>query len=156
MEEIAPKIVAGERRLTMLLMGYWQESRGVRRAPLVRTFKRAIPPDLLADCFVFLPARKRNGGRVHDIGERIARTSGIATTSLAFSEVPRATLIGHASKWLGRVLEQGKPVVDEGAFEDDQGARHLYRATILPLADERDQIVQVLGGARCKADVESA
>ncbi len=140
----------------MLLMGYWQETRGNRRAPLVRTFKRVIPPDLLADCFVFLPAKTPDGGRVHDIGERIARKSGIVATSMAFSEVPRATLIGHASKWLDRVLEQGKPVVDEGTFEDDQGARHLYRATILPLADEREQIVQVLGGARCKADEKSA
>ena len=57
MDEIAPKIVAGERRLSMLLMGYWRETRADRRAPLERALKRAVPPDLFADCFVYLPAR---------------------------------------------------------------------------------------------------
>ncbi len=105
MEEIAPKIVAGERRLTMLLMGYWQELRDGRRAPLVRAFKTAVPTDLLADCFTLLPAETPDRSRLHDIGERIARVSGIAATSLTLSEVPGDTLIGMASKWLDRTLE---------------------------------------------------
>ena len=151
MEEIAPKIVAGERRLTMLLMGHWQELRAGRRAPLVRAFKTAVPPDLLADCFTLLPAETPDRSRLHDIGERIARVSGIAATSLALSEVPGDTLIGMASKWLDRTLEIRAPVVDEGEFEDRHGARILYRATLLPLANEQDEVVQVLGGARCKA-----
>ncbi len=154
MEEIAPKIVAGERRLTMLLMGHWQELRGGRPAPLARAFKTAVPPDLLTDCFTLLPAETPDRSRLHDIGERIARVSGIAATSLALSEVPHDTLIGAAAKWLDRALEQAVPVVDEGEFEDRHGARILYRASLLPLADEEDEIVQVLGGARCKASAE--
>ncbi len=156
MEEIAPKIVAGERRLTMLLMGYWQELRDGRRAPLVRAFKTAVPPDLLTDCFTLLPAETPDRGRLHDIGERIARVSGIAATSLTLSEVPGDTLIGMAAKWLDRALETGVPVVDEGEFEDRHGAHILYRATLLPLANEQDEIVQVLGGARCKAGAEDS
>ncbi len=151
MEEIAPKIVAGERRLTMLLMGYWQELRDGRRAPLVRAFKKAVPLDLLADSFTLLPAETPDRSRLHDIGDRIARVSGIEATSLTRSEVPGNTLIGMASKWLDRTLETGAPVVDEGEFEDRHGARILYRATLLPLANEQDEIVQVLGGASCKA-----
>ncbi len=151
MEEIATKIVAGERRLTLLLMGHWQELRAGRRAPLVRAFKTAVPPDVLADCFTLLPAETPDRSRLHDIGERIARVSGIAATSLTLSEVPHDTLIGTAAKWLDRALETGAPVVDEGEFEDRHGARILYRATLLPLANERDEVVQVLGGARCKA-----
>lgn len=151
MEDIAPKIVAGERRLTILLMGYWQETRGDRRCPLVHAFKRAIPTDILADCFVFLPAEMPGGGRLHDIGAALARDSGIAAASLALSEVPHNTLIGTAAKWLDRVLEQASPVVDEGEFEDQEGHRNLYRATLLPLEDEKGAIAQVLGGARCKA-----
>ncbi len=150
MEEIAPKIVAGERRLTMLLMGYWQELRAGRRAPLVRALKTAVPPDLLTDCFTLLPAETPDRSRLHDIGERIARISGIVATSLTLSEVPGDTLIGMAAKWLGRALETGAPVVDEGEFEDRHGVRILYRATLLPLANEPGEIVQVLGGARCK------
>ena len=123
MEEIAPKIVAGERRLTMLLMGHWQELRGGRRAPLARAFKTAVPPDLLTDCFTLLPAETPDRSRLHDIGERIARVSGIAVTSLTLSEVPHDTLIGTAAKWLDRALETGVPVVDEGEFEDRHGAR---------------------------------
>ncbi len=156
MEEIAPKIVAGERRSTMLLMGYWQELRAGRRAPLVRAFKTAVPPDLLADCFTLLPAETPDRSRLHDIGERIARVSAIAVPSLALSEVPGGTLIGIASKWLGQALEIRAPVVDEGEFEDRHGARILYRATLLPLANQQDEIVQVLGGARCKAGAEDS
>ncbi len=112
---------------------------------------RAAPPDLLADCFTLLPAETPDRSRLHDIGERIARVSGIEATSLTLSEVPGDTLIGVASKWLDRTLETGVPVVDEGEFEDRHGAHILYRATLLPLADEQDEVVQVLGGARCKA-----
>jgi len=156
MEEIAPKIVAGERRFTMLLMGHWQELRDGWRAPLVRAFKTAVPPDLLDDCFTFLPAETPDRSRLHDIGERIARVSGIAATSLMLSDVPGNTLIGIASKWLDGTLELGAPVVDEGEFEDRHGARILYRATLLPLANAQDEIVQVLGGARCKAGAENS
>ncbi len=156
MEEIAPKIVAGERRLTMLLMGHWQELRDGRRAPLVRALKTGVPPDLLSDCFTLLPAATPDRGRLHDIGERIARISGIAATSLTLSEVPGGTLIGMAAKWLDRALATGVPVVDEGEFEDRHGARMLYRAILLPLANEQDEIVQVLGGARCKTGAEDS
>ncbi|MCH8998385.1 MAG: PAS domain-containing protein [Proteobacteria bacterium] len=156
MEEIATKIVAGEHRLTMLLMGHWQELRDGRRAPLVRAFKTAVPLDLLADCFILLPAETPDRRRLHDIGERIARVSGIAVTSLMLSEVPGETLIGVASKWLVRTLELGAPVVDEGEFEDRHGARILYRATLLPLANQQDEIIQVLGGARGKAAAEDS
>ncbi len=156
MEEIAPKIVAGERRLTMLLMGYWQELRHGRRAPPVRAFKTTVPPDLLADCFTLLPAATPDRSRLHDIGERIARVSGIAATSLTLSEVPGNTLIGIASKWLDRTLELGAPVVDEGEFEDRHGARILYRATLLPLENEQGEMVQVLGGARGKPGAEGS
>ncbi len=55
MEEIATKIVAGERRLTLLLMGHWQELRAGRRAPLVRALKTGVPPDLLIE---YRPERK--------------------------------------------------------------------------------------------------
>ncbi len=154
MEEIAPKIVAGERRLTMLLIGHWQELRNGRRAPLVRALKTAVPPDLLTDCFTLLPAETPDRSRLHDIGERIARVSGIAAASLTLSEVPGDTLIGMAAKWLDRALETGVPVVDEGEFEDRHGARILYRATLLPLANAQGEIVQVLGGARCKTGAE--
>ncbi len=151
MEDIAPKIIAGERRLTILLMGYWQETRGDRRCPLVHAFKRAIPTDILADCFVFLPAETPGGGRLHDIGATLARNSGIAATSLVLSEVPHDTLIGTAAKWLDRVLEQASPIVDEGEYLDQEGNRSLYRATLLPLEDEKGEIAQGLGGARRKA-----
>ncbi len=151
MENIAQKIVGSEHRLTMLLWGYWVETRGDRRCPLVHAFKRAIPTDILADCFVFLPAETPGDGRLHDIGAALARSSGIAVTSLALSEVPHDTLIGTAAKSLDRVLEQASPVIDQGEFQNRAGNRNLYRATLLPLEDEKGEIAQVLGGARCKA-----
>ncbi len=149
-EEIAAKVVARERRLTMQLMGHWRGLRGARRAPLARDFRDSVPPDLLADCFIFRVSRSR----LEEIGDTLARRSRIKGKSHALSSVPGDTLLGVASRWLQRVVEQGAPVVDEGEFADPDGKPNLYRAILLPLENTQGRIVQVLGGARCKARPE--
>ena len=150
MDEIAPRIVAGERRLTMLLVGYWQETRNGRRCPLASDFADALPAELLTDCFTYEPAETGEGGRLRDIGAALARASGVATTELGLAEAPPNTLIGVAVESLERTLREGTPVLDDGTFEDGGGARRLYRAILLPLENEAGEIALVVGGARCK------
>ncbi len=166
MDEAPPKFVAGERRLTMLLVGYWQEAREGRRCPLASDFTALVPDELLADCFTFEPAAESTaestgestgesvgaggGGRLRDIGAALARVSGIAVTEMAPGDVPSNSLLGVAIKLLGRALQEGTPVLDDGAFEDQGGVRRLYRATLLPLENDAGEIALVIGGARCK------
>ena len=55
MDEAARNFVDDERRLTMLLVGHWQEAREGRRCPLASDFTALVPAELLADCFTYEP-----------------------------------------------------------------------------------------------------
>jgi hypothetical protein len=150
MDEVAPKFNAGERRLTMLLVGHWQEARDGRRCPRASDFTALVPAELLADCFTYEPAKTGKGGWLCDIGTELARASGIAATEMALGDVPLNSLLGVAGKLLERALQEGTPVVDDGAFDDQSGVKQLYRATLLPLENDAGEVALVVGGARCK------
>jgi len=159
MDEATRKFVDHERRLTMLLVGHWQEARDGRRCPLASDFTALLPAELLADCFTYEPAAEPAaepattgaGGRLRDIGAALARVSGIAVRDMALSDAPPNSLLGVVGKFLGRALRDGTPVLDDGAFEDADGVKRLYRATLLPLENEAGEVTLVIGGARCKA-----
>ncbi len=163
MDEAPPKFVAGERRLTMLLVGYWQEAREGRRCPLASDFTALVPDELLADCFTFEPAAESaaestggsvgagRGGRLRDIGAALARVSGIAVTEMALDQASPKSLLGVVAKFVEQALQDGAPVLDDGTFEDPSGVKQLYRATLLPLENAAGEIALVIGGARCKA-----
>lgn len=151
MDQAAAKISAGERRLTMLLVGHWQEAREGRRCPLAGDFTALVPDELLADCFTYEPAASGEGGRLCDIGAALARVSGVTAREMALGDAPSNSLLGMAVKSLGQALRDGTPVLDDGAFEDQSGVKQLYRATLLPLENDAGEVALVIGGARCKA-----
>jgi hypothetical protein len=153
MDEAPPKFTAGERRLTMLLVGHWQEAREDRRCPLAGDFTALVPAELLADCFTYEPAAEPavvgEGGWLRDIGTALARVSGVAVREMALGDAPSNSLLGMAIKSLGQALQEGTPVLDDGAFEDRSGVKRLYRAALLPLENEAGEVALVIGGARC-------
>ncbi len=150
MEDTVSNSEARERRLTMYLMANWQDLRGNRCCPVAGDFAASIPPDLLPYCFIVLPAGTLSDSRLCNIGEYLARMSGLTTTSLALSEVPGETLLGVATRSVDTALERAVPTLETGEFEDRQGKRNVYRAILLPLEDGHGVIVQVFGGARCE------
>lgn len=155
MDEASRKFVDGERRLTMFLVGYWQEAREGRHCPLASDFTALVPAELLADCFTYEPdaepAAAGEGGRLRDIGAALARASGISVTEMALADAPPNSLLGVVGKFLGHALRDGTPVLEDGAFEDQSGVKQIYRATLLPLENEAGEVALVIGGARCKA-----
>ena len=155
MDETIPKFIGGERRLTFLLVGYWQEARDGRRCPRASDFTALVPDELLADCFTYEPAAESaaggEGGWFRNIGTALARASGIAAADMALGDVPPNSLLGVMGELLGRALREGTPVLDDGTYEDESGAKYLYRATLLPLENEAGEIALVVGGARCNA-----
>ncbi len=155
MDEASRKFVDDERRLTMLLVGYWQEARDGRRCPRASDFTALLPAELLVDCFTYEPAAEPaaagEGGWLRDIGAALARVSGTAVRDMALDDAPPNSLLGVVGKFLGRALQEGTPVLDDGAFEDRSGVKRLYRATLLPLENEAGEIALVIGGARSKA-----
>ncbi len=155
MDEATRKFVDSERRLTMLLVGHWQEAREGRRCPLASDFIALLPAELLSDCFTYEPAAgpaaAGEGGRLRDIGAALARVSGIAARDMALGDAPPNSLLGVVGQFLGQALQKGSLVLEEGTFEDERGIKQLYRATLLPLENEAGEIALVIGGARCKA-----
>ena len=154
MDEVESRFIGGERRLTFMLVGYWQEAREGRRCPLASDFTMLVPDELLADCFTFEPALEPGtgggGGWFREIGTALASVSGIAAKELALGDVPSNSLLGVMGKFVGQALRDGTPLLDDGAFEDESGVRKLYRATLLPMENEAGEIASVVGGARCR------
>jgi hypothetical protein len=155
MNEETRRFFASERRLTMLLVGHWQEARDGRRCPRASDFTALVPNELLADCFTYhppaVPPAEGERGRLCDIGAALARVSGVPAGDIEMDDVPANSLLGVAIKSLDRTLQDGIPVLDDGAFEDRSGVIQLYRATLLPLENEAGEVALVIGGVRCKA-----
>lgn len=148
-EAIPTKIIGGDRRLTMQLMGLWQDLRRKQRCPLVDPFLAAVPARLQEDCFLLEPGDP-GPGRLEQVGESIGRFSGISATSLDLAQVSTDTLLGVATRSIDQVLGRGAAFLDEGSYCDRDGRRLLFRAILLPLQDDSGRIVRIFGGARCK------
>lgn len=148
-EAIPTKIIGGDRRLTMQLMGQWQDLRRKQRCPPVDPFLAAVPARLREDCFLLVPDDP-GVGRLEQVGESIGRFSGISGTTLDLAQVSADTLLGVATRSIDQVLGRGAAFLDEGTYCDRDGRRLLFRAILLPLQDESGEIVRVFGGARCK------
>lgn len=156
MDEKPREFFDGERRLTLLLVGHWQEARDGRRCPKAGEFTALVSDELLADCFTYEPqagssGARGQGGWLRDIGAALARASGTAATEMALADAPPNSLLGVVGTYLDRVFRDGTPVLEDGEFEDAGGARKLYRATLLPLENDAGEVALVIAGARSKA-----
>lgn len=155
-EVIPIKIIAGDRRLTMRLMGLWQDLRVNDHCTRLEDFPASLPDDLSQDCFIAVPDGAGGRGELHRIGAMVAESSNIVAESSRISELPVPSLLETAVRCLDQVMIHTAPLLDEGDFEDGQGRRILFRAILLPLVDDSNRIVQILGGARCKVCADNA
>ena len=157
-ESIEPtaKIVAGDRRLTMRLMGLWQ---GLRRAsetcPVADDFVAAVPEDLWTDCCII--ALSADGGwEMRSIGNTIGSRSGVVADRVPLSELPPHSLLAVSTRDMGAAISCGVPILDEGEVVDENGRRALFRSILLPLGDETGHVEQLVAGARCRVCLEDA
>lgn len=141
----------GERRLSLRLLRYWQEKRGIRSLAVENDID---PEELGADweyCFLL---QARDVANIQDynftyLGQKImgAYFDKAIDEHNQFMVGPNAfRLSGHFS----RVLESKAPVVDEGEFETLHGRRVLYRQVLLPLGDSIDKIEAIFGAMNYK------
>ena len=150
------KIVAGDRRLTMLLMGIWQGLRpGPGRCAPAEDFLAALPEDLWTDCCV-VEMTVDGGWQVCRVGETIARRSGVGAAPVRVADLLPQSLLATSIRELKHARRTGAPILDEGEARDENGRRALFRSILLPLGDEEGRIVQVLAGARCRVLLEDA
>lgn len=150
------KIVAGDRRLTMRLMGIWQGLRyGSKACAPAAEFFASVPPDLWADCCVVTKG-KGNDWELTRIGETIARRSGIEGDKAKVSDLPPHSLLAIALRELDDALKSGAPILDEGEGQDEEGHPALYRSILLPLAGVDGGIDLLVAGARCRMRTQNA
>lgn len=141
----------GERRLSLRLLRYWQEKRGVRPMAV----ENDIDPEELGEdwAFCFL-LQARDVTNIQDynftyLGEKImgAYFDKAIDEHNQFMVGPNAfRLSGHFS----RVLETKAPVLDEGEFQTLHGRRVLYRQVLLPLGEDDANVEAIFGAMNYK------
>jgi hypothetical protein len=154
--ELSPKIVAGDRRLTLHLMGLWQGLRcGAKSYTLAEDFFAALAEDLWADCCV-VEILGDGDWLISRIGETIARRSGVRTVPVRVADLPPQSVLAASVRELEAAKRTGVPILDEGEAEDENGRPAVYRSILLPLADQEGRFVQFLAGARCRVCLEDS
>jgi hypothetical protein len=150
------KIVAGDRRLTMRLMGIWQGLRyGTSTCAPAAEFFASVPSDLWTDCCVVT----RGSGKdweITRIGETIARRSGIRGENTRLADLPPDSLLAKAVRELDDAVKSGAPILGEGEGQDEEGHPALYRSILLPLAGDNGDIDLLVAGARCRMRPQDA
>lgn len=141
----------GERRMTLRVLRYWQELRGIRPMPE----EPEIDPDVLGNdwgfCFLL---QARDVANVQDynftyLGENImgAYFDREIDEHNEFLVGPNAYRL---STHFSRVLETGAPVIDEGEFMTLHARRVLFRQVLLPLGTEEKGIESIFGAMNYK------
>jgi hypothetical protein len=145
------ELISGDRRLTIRLMGFWQATRvGAERCARADDFLATLPDELMGDCCM---AVLSDGGEweLRDIGDDIARVSGITGPSAKLFDVPPGSVLAEAVRDLDDAFNFISPIVHEGETRDENGCRAVFRSILLPLADNQGRVMQVLAAARCGA-----
>ena len=148
-DERPVKVVAGDRRLTMQLMGLWRGLRGTNGHVRADVFASAVAGEFMEDCFTVVSTADGRG-ELRDIGERVGRLSGVSGPHRPIADLPATTLLAVVARDFREALTRGAPILSEGEFADVRGRRVLYRSILLPLEDDTGRLSQVFGGARCK------
>ena len=141
----------GERRLTVRLLRYWNELRGIRPMP----HENDIDPDELGEdwdrCFLM---QVRDIANVQDynftyLGKRILRAyrDGALDEYNSHLVGPNANCL---SKHFLHVIDREAPVYDEGELHTLNGRRLLFRQLLLPLGDENKGVESIFGGVNYK------
>ncbi len=144
------KADAGERRLTMLLMSYWEQLRQSGPHVPAEAFQPGAMIDIWDRCFILVRDGKAGAGAFEHLGDLIAVSSGISPESRNAAEVPEGTLLAKAMSLAPEVFEGNFPLLDSGEFTDWRGRSNRYRLLLVPLCDDKGAVVKLVGGGSHK------
>lgn len=141
----------GERRLSVRLLRYWNELRGIRSMPE----ESELDPDVLGDdwgfCFLL---QSRDIANIQDYNFTYLGDAILAAYCDEDMDAHNQFLIGPNAYRLGshfdRVLETFAPVLDEGEFLSMHGRRVLYRQVLLPIGNDDKGVEAIFGGMNYK------
>lgn len=141
----------GERRLTLRLLRYWQELRGIR----TMVAEAEIDPDILGGdwgfCFLL---QSRDVANIQDYNFTYLGENIMGAYFDREIDEHNQFLIGPNAYRLGshftRVLQTRAPVLDEGEFLTLHGRRVLFRQVLLPLGHDDKGVEAIFGGMNYK------
>lgn len=140
---------AAERRLVGRLLGYWHTLCEGRTFPSLKD----IDPERVGDdwrwSFILETGDHRDFPNFRYLGPELAKFSGIF---LAGQDDFTTTLLDVATHKLDRVFREGCPLLMEDVVTRYDGQRLMYRAVLLPLSDDGENINYVLGAANGRTD----
>ena len=154
--ELPIKLLCGDRRLTLKLVGLWKGSR-LGSEPYVRAnvFIDSLSEDLLRDCCI-VEIADDGECELRQIGDSLGRNSDLNGETPKAADLPSKSLLGIAVRKLGDACTFGTPVFDEGETRDDNGKVMAFRSVLLPLCDDRGRTVHFLAAARCRDKLAAA
>jgi hypothetical protein len=137
-----------ERRITLRLLGYWEKLRGMRTMPASDEINPDDIQDLWDNCLLV---------QVSDLDKADYQYTYLGS---AISEAYRSgsdngeggrPALDTSSLAAGyrKVVETGKPLLDEGEFYNPNNHLVKYRLCLLPLG-EGEQVRAIFGGMRFK------
>jgi len=145
-----PRAKGAERRLTLRLLNYWQEVKGVRSFPTSGDINSDAIADIWPNCYL-LRIEKDGDEPIFDyLGEKLAKFSGVFVSNLSFTETRHQTLLDQAIRYYRDALDTRAPVVGDDEFMRFDGTRIIYRSIILPLSNDQQRITHLLGAANGK------
>lgn len=144
-----------EKRVNQRLLHYWEDIRGKRRFPA----EQDIDPEALEDIWddMFLIQVRKNGEKIHGfqysyMGHNLIKAYGANMTGQdiydALISTQRDTLIHD----LNKVMENQRPLLQEGSFENIHHLMIKYRRILCPLGEKDSQVDFIIGAMRWKTD----
>lgn len=141
----------GERRLTLRLLRYWQEKRGMHTMPI----EADIDPDTLGDdwhyCFLL---QARDVTNVQDYNFTYLGSKILEAYADGAMDAHNECMIGpnayRLSSHFTKVIESEAPILDEGEFLNLHNRQVHYRQILLPLGTDGKSVEAIFGGMNYK------
>ena len=139
-----------ERRMAFRLLHHWREAGGEDGFPRLEDIDREVLADIWPECYVLDVVTSPENPSFHTIGQAFIEQCGRDFTGQPVSELSENTLLYHSAAQVSRVLRKGVPISLGGSFENANGQTVLYRSILLPLSDDQENIIQLLGAANSR------
>ncbi len=143
-------VLISERRRVRRLRHYWDRLRRGRAMPAMHDVDPRALPVAWSDCFVLATAEDAREPTFVHVGNALTVDCGRRLSGEALSAVPATTLIDKATRGVAEVLATRAPLIVEGEFVHADGDTVLYRAIMLPFADDAEHVDHLLGAATCR------
>ncbi len=143
------------RRITRRLLAYWEAAKGDRPFPALTDIQPEMLSDIWDACFLVQVKHTANPGEQYKyiyLGPSIIAAYGNEATGGNINTSLLSKHSGHITDVFDKVVDTGKPLVEESEFRNLNGIMVRYRQCVLPLGEFNDDIDHLLGGMKWKAE----